>query len=110
MKLEANSRPGPFQGIRSQMSSPSADEAAQAAEIKGDGLHEGADHGLFAPLRNALLDSRQRSARPGQHGGRFRVRRRTRKGRFTIVMPDPALRMVRGSLARTAMPTCCWLT
>jgi len=79
------------------MSSPSADEAAQTAASRATAASRGADHGLFAPLRNALLDSRQRWRDLVNMAADFAFET-DEKGRFTFVMPDPALEWSAGAL------------
>jgi diguanylate cyclase (GGDEF)-like protein/PAS domain S-box-containing protein len=82
---------------RSPMSSPSALEAAQTAASRATAAPRGADHGLFAPLRNALLDSRQRWRDLVNMAADFAFET-DEKGRFTFVMPDPALEWSAGAL------------
>ena len=72
------------------MSSPSADEAARTAASGATAAQRGSDSGLFAPLRNALLDSRQRWRDLVNMAADFAFETDD-KGRFSFVMPDPAL-------------------
>jgi len=82
------------------MSSSSADEAAPfaashesaASQAPAAARHTGDPNGnlLFAPLRNALLDSRQRWRDLVDQAADFAFET-DEVGRFSFVMPDPAL-------------------
>src|ERR1700679_2940467 len=69
---------------RLPMSSANAGEAPPSAATRQ------ADAGLFAPLRNALLDSRQRWRDLVNMAADFAFET-DEHGRFSFVMPDPAL-------------------
>src|SRR5208283_17 len=68
----------------SPMSSANAGEAPSTAASRPP------DNGLFAPLRNALLDSRQRWRDLVNMAADFAFET-DEQGRFSFVMPDPAL-------------------
>jgi len=72
------------------MSSNAADEASQTTGRRSDTAPRGPDGGLFAPLRNALLDSRQRWRDLVTMSADFAFET-DEEGRFTFVMPDPTL-------------------
>src|SRR5271156_3866838 len=69
---------------RLPMSSANAGEPPPSAPTRQ------ADAGLFAPLRNALLDSRQRWRDLVNMAADFAFETDA-QGRFSFVMPDPAL-------------------
>src|ERR1039458_8251004 len=75
---------------RSPMSSSSAGEAPPPAASRSTAASRPADNGLFAPLRNALLDSRQRWRDLVNMTADFAFET-DEQGRFSFVMPDPAL-------------------
>ena len=79
------------------MSSSNAGEAPVAAPATTAARQ--ADTGLFAPLRNALLDSRQRWRDLVNMAADFAFETDAH-GRFSFVMPDPAL-------GWTRLPTAC---
>lgn len=72
------------------MSSSSAGEAPPPAASRSTAASRPADNGLFAPLRNALLDSRQRWRDLVNMTADFAFETDA-QGRFSFVMPDPAL-------------------
>jgi len=71
------------------MSSTNAGEASPPP-VKPAPVTRAADNGLFAPLRNALLDSRQRW-RDLVNMTADLAFETDERGRFSFVMPDPAL-------------------
>src|SRR5580698_426668 len=81
---------------RSPMSSANAGEAPPPAASPAPAASQAtvparqADTGLFAPLRNALLDSRQRWRDLVNMAADFAFETDA-QGRFSFVMPDPAL-------------------
>ncbi len=72
------------------MSSANAGEAPPPAAPQATVVTRPADAGLFAPLRNALLDSRQRWRDLVNMAADFAFETDA-QGRFSFVMPDPAL-------------------
>jgi diguanylate cyclase (GGDEF)-like protein/PAS domain S-box-containing protein len=72
------------------MSSANAGEAPPPADARTPAALRPADSGLFAPLRNALLDSRQRWRDLVDMTADFAFET-DGQGRFSFVMPDPAL-------------------
>jgi diguanylate cyclase (GGDEF)-like protein/PAS domain S-box-containing protein len=75
---------------RSPMSSANAGEAPPPVAARTTIAARPADAGLFAPLRNALLDSRQRWRDMVNMAADFAFETDAR-GRFSFIMPDPAL-------------------
>src|SRR5277367_5652595 len=75
---------------QSPMSSANTGEAAPPAAAPAATAARPAESGLFAPLRNALLDSRQRWRDLVNMAADFAFETDA-QGRFTFVMPDPAL-------------------
>src|SRR5580658_1629655 len=82
---------------RSPMSSANAGEAPPPAASQATATVRPADTGLFAPLRNALLDSRQRWRDLVNMAADFAFETDA-QGRFSFVMPDPALEWSAGAL------------
>ena len=72
------------------MSSSSAGEVPSPAASRAAGPARPTDSGLFVPLRNALLDSRQRWRDLVNLAADFAFETDA-FGRFSFVMPDPAL-------------------
>ena len=72
------------------MSSANAGEAPPPNASREPAALRPADNGLFAPLRNALLDSRQRWRDLVNMAADFAFET-DEQGRFSFVMPDPAL-------------------
>jgi len=72
------------------MSSANAGEAPPPNASREPSALRPADNGLFAPLRNALLDSRQRWRDLVNMAADFAFET-DEQGRFSFVMPDPAL-------------------
>ena len=82
------------------MSSSSAGEAPPPAASRAPAAARAAD-GLFAPAAQRAARQPAALARPGQHGGRLRVRDR-RAGPFQLCHARPGARLVGGEPARAA--------